>query len=41
MEGQLGKAQRGKLELLLDQVIAREAPGGEDASEDMAEDETE
>ena len=41
MEEQLGKAQLAKLYVLLDQVIALEAPGGEDTSEDMSEEDTE
>ena len=34
MEEQLGKAQLAKLYVLLDQVIALEAPGGEEVSEE-------
>ena len=41
MEEQLGKAQLAKLYVLLDQVIALEAPGGEATSEDTSEDDTE
>ena len=37
MEVQLGKAQLAKLYVLLDQVIALEAPGGSDVSEDDTE----